>query len=83
LFLAKKRRRRRRTPREVEVSGRVVLVCRSCGERTVLLGRPGDWHREGRETFGCECGREVTLADRVFGEVNLGVVAVPPLRVLA
>jgi hypothetical protein len=32
--------------------------------------------------FGCECGREVTLADRVFGDVNLDV-AVPPLRVLA
>ncbi len=63
--------------REVGVSGRVVLSCRSCGERTVLLGRPGDWHRQGRETFGCECGREVTLADRVFGEVNWGVVAVP------
>ena len=69
-------------PREVEASGRVVLSCRSCGERTILLGRPGDWHREGRETFGCECGREVTLADRIFGEVNLNA-AVPPLRGLA
>ena len=80
MSLAKKRRRR--MPREVEVSGRVVLSCRACGESTILLGRPGDWHRQGRETFGCECGREVTLADRVFGEVNLDV-AVPPLRVLA
>ena len=71
-------------PREVEVSGRVVLSCRACGERTILLGRPGDWHRQGRESFGCECGREVTLAaDRVFGKVNLDVVAVPRLRGLA
>ena len=61
--------------REVEASGRVVLACRSCGERTVLLGSVSDWYREGRETFGCECGREVTLADRI-GEANLNV-AVP------
>jgi hypothetical protein len=69
-------------PREVEASGRVVLSCPGCAERVVLLGRPGDWHREGRETFRCECGREVKLADRIFGEVNLDV-AVPPLRGLA
>jgi hypothetical protein len=68
--------------REVEASGCVVLSCRSCGERVVLLGRPGDWHREWRETFWCECGHEVRLADRIFGEVNLDV-AVPPLRGLA
>ena len=62
--------------REVEASGRVVLACGSCEEWMILLGRPGDWHREGGVRFGCECGREVTLADRIFGEVNLEV-AVP------
>jgi hypothetical protein len=57
--------------REIEASGRVVLACGSCGERTVLLGRTGDWYREGRETFSCSgCGRGLTLADRV-GEVRL------------
>ena len=69
--------------REVEASGHVVLSCRSCAERVVLLGRPGDWHREGRSTFTCGgCGREVTLADRIFGEVNLNA-AVSALRGLA
>jgi hypothetical protein len=62
--------------REVETSGRVVLACRSCGGRVVLLGPVSDWYREGRETFGCECGRELTLADRVGG-VRLDDVAVP------
>jgi hypothetical protein len=56
---------------EMEASGRVVLACRSCGERTILLGSTGDWYREERELFGCGgCGRELTLADRV-GEVHL------------
>lgn len=64
--------------REVETSGRVVLACRSCGERVVLLGPVSDWYREGRETFGCECGREVTLADRISGEVNLALRGVGP-----
>ena len=65
--------------REVRVSGRVVLSCRACGERTVLLGRPGDWLRQGGVRFRCEYGPEVTLADRVAGEGNLDV-AVPPVR---
>ena len=65
--------------KHVEASGRPVLACRSCGERIVLLGRPGDWHRQGGVRLGCECGREVTLADRISGVVNLDV-AVPPMR---
>jgi ribosomal protein L37AE/L43A len=57
--------------REMEASERVVLACRSCGERTVLLGSAGDWYREGSSTFFCGgCKRELTLADRV-GEVHL------------
>ncbi len=65
--------------KEVGVSGHVVLACRECGERVVLLGRPGDWLRQGGVRFRCECGPEITLADRIAGEVNLDV-AVPPLR---
>ena len=52
--------------REIEATGSVVLACRSCEERTVLLGSTDDWQREGRVTFSCGgCGRELTLADRV------------------
>jgi hypothetical protein len=50
---------------ELEVSGRIVLECASCGERLVLLGREEDWSSEGRGAFACECGAELTLADRV------------------
>ncbi len=50
---------------ELEVSGRIVLGCGSCGERVVLLGREDDWYSEGRTVFACECGARLTLADRV------------------
>ena len=50
---------------ELEVSGRIILGCGSCGERVVLLGREDDWYSEGRTVFACECGAQVTLADRV------------------
>ena len=65
--------------REIEASGRMILACRWCGERTVLLGRTDDWYREGREAFACECGKELTLADRA-GELHLDVpdLAGPP-----
>ncbi len=54
---------------EVAVSGRVVLGCRGCGERVILLGREDDWQGEGRLAFRCPgCSEELTLADRV-GEV--------------
>ena len=55
---------------ELEVSGRIVLGCATCGERIVLLGREDDWHSEGRTAFACECGTRLTLADRV-GEGDL------------
>lgn len=61
--------------REIEVSGRAVLACGSCGERLVLLAATGDWDREGRASFECAgCGREVTMVDRV-GEVQHGDLA--------
>jgi hypothetical protein len=53
---------------ELEVSGRIVLGCGSCGERVVLLGREDDWHSEGRTVFACECGARLTLADRLEEE---------------
>ncbi len=53
---------------ELEVSGRIVLGCGSCGERVVLLGREDDWYSEGRTVFACECGARLTLADRLEEE---------------
>ena len=50
---------------ELEVSGRIVLGCGSCGERVMLLGREDDWYSEGRTAFACECGARLTLADRL------------------
>ena len=50
---------------ELEASGRVVLACRGCGERLLLLGREDDWYGEGRLAFRCAgCGGEVRFADR-------------------
>jgi hypothetical protein len=39
-------------------------LCEECGERTVLGGPLSVWYSE-RTYFGCECGRELTLADRL------------------
>jgi len=45
-------------------SRRVILVCKECGERMVLGGALSVWYSESTH-FGCECGRELTLADRL------------------
>jgi len=45
-------------------SRRVVLVCEECGERSVLGGALSVWYSQSTR-FGCECGRELTLADRL------------------
>jgi len=45
-------------------SRRVILVCEECGERTVL-GEPLVVWCSQNTRFGCECGRELTLADRL------------------
>ena len=59
---------------EIETSQRIVLGC-GCGERIVLLGREDDWYAEGRNTFECECGEELTLAARVEkGSGVLGLI---------
>ena len=55
---------------ELEVLDRIVLGWKACGERVVLLGRVDDWYSEGRRSFACECGKKLTLADRV-GERDL------------
>ncbi len=45
-------------------SRRVILVCEECGERTVL-GEPLSVWCSSTTHFGCECGRQLTLADRL------------------
>jgi hypothetical protein len=50
--------------RFVLCSERIVLECK-CKERLVLLGFEDDWRSEGRTAFECECGEELTLADRL------------------
>jgi len=48
----------------------VVLVCEVCEERMVLGGPLSVWCSEST-TFGCECGEQLTLADRLdSGESN-------------
>ena len=53
--------------RFVVCSEHIVLECK-CGERLILLGFESDWHSEGRTTFECECGQELTFADRLDKE---------------
>jgi hypothetical protein len=62
---------------EIETSEQIVLECK-CGERLVLLGREDDWYAEGRNTFACECGKELTLAARVEkGSGLMGLIRGP------
>ncbi len=52
--------------RFVNFSERIILECKTCKERLVLLGREDDWYSEGRTAFPCGgCGRRLTLADRI------------------
>jgi len=50
---------------ELELSDLIVLGCKACGERVVLLGCVDDWYSEGRRSFACECGTKLTLAYRI------------------
>jgi hypothetical protein len=52
---------------------RVVLLCEECGERTVLGGPLTVW-LSGSTFFGCECGKDLTLADRLVdhGKIDVG-----------
>ena len=45
-------------------SERIIHGCR-CGEMLVLLGFEDDWRSERRTAFECECGEQLTLADRL------------------
>jgi hypothetical protein len=51
----------------------ILLVCEECGEKTVLDGPLSVWRSEGT-SFGCECGKRLTAAERIdrggFGEVD-------------
>jgi hypothetical protein len=56
----------------IEVSGRLALACRGCGEIIIFLGLERDWYEsdaDGRpRSFVCSgCGTHLTLADRVVG----------------
>lgn len=52
--------------RFVNLSERIILECKTCKERLVLLGLEDDWYSEGRTAFSCGgCGRRLTLADRI------------------
>jgi len=53
----------------VSCSGRIVLKCKKCKEHLILLGLEEDWRSE-PGAFECECGEELTLADRGNEEVN-------------
>ena len=60
--------------RSIELSGRIVLECKRCGERVILLGRAEDWHQEGRTSIGCRgCGEELNLPVDQADEAALAV----------
>ena len=60
--------------RSIELSGRIVLECKKCGERVILLGRAEDWHQEGRTSIGCSgCGEELNLPRDQADEAALAV----------
>jgi len=57
-------RRSSESERFILCSEHIILKCK-CGERLVLLGFEDDWRLEGRTAFECECGEELTFADRL------------------
>jgi len=59
---------RSESDRFVLCSERIIVECKRCGERLVLLGLEDDWYSEGRTTFECECGELLTFADRLDEE---------------
>ena len=64
---------------------RVILICEECGERMVLGGPLSVWH-SGRTFFECDCGRRLTLADRLergkLAEAVSATNVAPPTSVL-
>lgn len=61
----------RLTERSVVFSERIVLGCERCGEKLVLLGLEDDWRASGHDVFECECGADLTFADRGDEEAML------------
>ena len=54
----------------VDHSGRIILRCKKCTQRLILLGLEEDWVSEGRTEFECKCGKRLTLErDRALEEV--------------
>jgi hypothetical protein len=52
-------------------SGRVILLCEECGER-IVLGDPDEVWLSTRTLFECECGHEVSLANRLEASEGTG-----------
>ena len=53
----------------VDHSGRIILRCKKCTQRLILLGLEEDWVSEGRTEFECKCGKRLTLGrDRSLEE---------------
>ena len=57
--------------RSVAFSERIVLGCERCGEKLVLLGLEDDWRASGHGVFECECGAELSFANRADEEALL------------
>ena len=57
--------------RFVPFSERIVLGCDKCGERLVLLGLEDDWRAADQTIFECECGEELSFANRTDEEAML------------
>jgi len=57
--------------RFVAFSERIVLGCERCGEKLILLGLEDDWRASGHDVFECECGAELSFADRADEEAML------------
>ncbi len=57
--------------RSVVFSERIVLGCDKCGEKLVLLGLEDDWRAAERTVFECECGEELSFANRTDEEAML------------
>ncbi len=73
-------RRESNQDRFVLCSERIILECKRCGEKLILLGFEDDWSSEGRTTFECECGERVTFADRLDEEALVTIELLRRLR---
>jgi hypothetical protein len=51
----------------IDCSKSIVLDCRHCGEKLILLGEEADW-RSRNAIFRCHCGEKLTLDDRIDEE---------------